>query len=90
VFVLGAGAAAGVAWVLDNTDVGNEVVLPILLVYGVLTLLVALAALVAILSYFGLSSGASALGSQRAASCGRIGCEDGQHRTLWRIAGDGD
>jgi hypothetical protein len=63
VFVLGAGAVAGVAWVLDNyTDVGNEVVLPILLVYGVLTLLVALAALVAILSYFGLSSGGSALG----------------------------
>jgi hypothetical protein len=63
VFVLGAGAVAGVAWVLDNyTDVGNEVVLPILLVYGVLTLLVALAALVAILSYFGLSSEASALG----------------------------
>jgi hypothetical protein len=63
VFVLGAGAVAGIAWVLDDyTDVGNEVVLPILLVYGVLTLLVALAALVGILSHYGLSTEKSALG----------------------------
>ena len=63
VFVIGAGAVASVAWALDKyTEIGNEVVLPILLVYGVLTLLVALAALVGILSHFGLSTGEAALG----------------------------
>lgn len=63
VFVVGAAAVAGIAWVLDEyTDVGNEVVLPILLIYGVVTLLIALAALVGILSHFGLSQGKSALG----------------------------
>jgi hypothetical protein len=65
VFALGAFAVAGVAWVLTRyTNVGIEVILPILLVYGVVTLLVALAALVGILSSFGLTdrSGKFALG----------------------------
>jgi len=64
VFVGGAFAVAGVAWFLDEftTAIGTEVVLPILLVYGVVTLVVALGALVGILSQFGLSTKGSALG----------------------------
>lgn len=63
VFTAGAFAVAGVAWLLNRyTDVGSEVVLPILLIYGVVTLLVALAALVGILSSFGLTDRKFALG----------------------------
>ena len=63
VFALGAIAVAGVAWFVDEfTDSGAEVVLPILLVYGVVTLVVALGALVGILSQYGLSTKGSALG----------------------------
>lgn len=63
VFTAGAFAVAGVAWLLTSyTEAGSEVILPILLVYGVVTLLVALAALVGILSSFKLTSPKFALG----------------------------
>jgi hypothetical protein len=63
VFIVGAFGVAGVAWLLsEHTDVGIEVILPILLVYGVVTLLVALASLVVILSRFGLTAPGTALG----------------------------
>ena len=51
VFAVGAFAVAGVAWMLYRfTDTGAEVVLPVSLIYGVTTLVVALGALVGILS----------------------------------------
>jgi len=63
VFIVGAFAVAGVAWLLsEHTDVGIEVILPILLVYGVVTLVVTLASLVVILSRFGLTAPGTALG----------------------------
>ena len=63
VSVCGAFAVAGVAWFLyQYTDAREEVLLPILLIYGVLTLVVALGVLVGILSNFGLTQGGRALG----------------------------
>jgi hypothetical protein len=62
-FIVGAFGVGGVAWLLDrHTSAGKEVLLPILLVYGVVTLLVALASLVAILAHFGLAAPGAALG----------------------------
>ena len=50
VFAAGAFAVGGVAWLLDkNTQVGTEVILPILLIYGVVTLLVAIGVLASII-----------------------------------------
>lgn len=62
-FAICAFAVAGVAWLITKyTELGNEIILPILLVFGVVTLLVALGALVGILANFELTTPGSALG----------------------------
>jgi Short C-terminal domain len=66
VFALGAFSVVGVAWIVGNyTNFGANgtvIILPILLVYGVVTLVVALAVLAGILSYFNLAEPGKALG----------------------------